>query len=378
MKITKAEVILTKVPTKRPHKMTIGTTTTQDGVFLRLTTDDGVSGWGEAPHMVGTSFAGETQLSVALQLRERLLPAVLGKDPMDIEARQLDMDRVLPRNPRAKSAVNIALYDVVGKALGVPAHRLLGGLVRDRVPLSWSIGSMPPGEGADEAKVMAEKGFGILKLKVGARERDQVQDDVEMAKHVRAAVGPKVRIRADANQGFDVPTAIRITRGMEEHGLESMEQPVAAADLEGMAEVRRAVTCYVMADEGANTPQDVYNVARYRAADLISIYINNGGGITAAKKMAIVCEATGLRGYMGGALEGPIAARACLHVAASSPSVSYGCEMVGPFLLTEDLGTEPIGFEGGALLVPTGPGLGGELDLAKAKRFEIERFSFPA
>jgi muconate cycloisomerase len=222
---------------------------------------------------------------------------------------------------------------------------------------------------------MVAKGFGILKLKVGAREKPD--DDIEMARRVRAAVGPNVRIRADANQGFDVPTAIRVTRGMQESGLESMEQPVGAADLEGMAEVRRAVTCYVMADESANSPQDVYNVARLRAADLISIYINNGGGITAAKRMAVVAEAAGLRGYVGGALEGPIAARACLHFAASSPSVSFGCEMVGQFLLTEDLGTEPISFEGGALVVPTGPGLGGELDESKARRFEVERFSVP-
>jgi muconate/chloromuconate cycloisomerase len=376
MKVTRAEVILTKVPTRRAHKMTIGTTTFQDGVFLKLSTDEGITGWGEAPHMVGTSFAGETQLSVALQLRERLLPAVLGKEPIDIEARQLDMDRVLPRNPRAKSAINIALHDIVGKSLGIPVSRLLGGVVRDRIPLSWSIGMMPFDEGAEEAQAMVAKGFGILKLKVGAREKPE--DDIEMARRVRAAVGPNVRIRADANQGFDVPTAIRVTRGMEESGLESMEQPVGAADLEGMAEVRRAVTCYVMADEGANSPQDVYNVARLRAADLISIYINNGGGITAAKKMAIVAEAAGLRGYVGGALEGPIAARACLHFAASSPSVSFGCEMVGQFLLTEDLGSEAIAFEGGALVVPTGPGLGGELDESKAKKFEIERFSVPA
>lgn len=376
MKLTSADVILTKVPTRRPHKMSIGTTTFQESVFLRLHTDEGVSGWGEAPHMVGYSFAGETQSSVALQLRERLLPAVLGKDPFDIEARQIDLDRAIPRNPRAKSAVNIALHDIVGKALGVPVSRLLGGVVRDRVPLSWSIGSMPFEAGAEEARAMVAKGLRILKLKVGAREVPM--DDAQMARHVRTAVGSEIRLRADANQGYDVQTAIRVVRAMAEWDLESIEQPVGAADLEGMAEVRRAVTCYVMADESANTPHDVYEVARHRAADLVSIYINNGGGISAAKKMAIVAEATGLRGYIGGALEGPIAARACLHVAASSPSVSFGCEMVGPLMLTEDLGTEPIPFEGGALVVPTAPGLGGDLDQDSVAKFELSRFSVGA
>ena len=373
MKLTAAEVILTKVPTRRAHKMTIGTTTNQEAVFLRLETDQGIYGWGEAPHMVGYSFAGETQGSVALQLRERLLPAVLGKDPLDIEARQLDLDRVLPRNPRAKSAVNIALHDIAGKALNIPVSKLIGGVVRDRIPLSWSIGSMGFKEGADEARQMVERGFGIIKLKVGARERHM--DDAEMARQVRDAVGPAVRLRADANQGFDVQSAIRVAHAMAAQELEIMEQPVKAADLEGMAEVRRAVSCYVMADESANSPQDVYEVARHRAADFISIYINNGGGITAAKKMAIVAEAAGLRGYVGGALEGPVASRACLHFAASSPNVSLGCEMVGPFLISDDLGTEPIPFEGGALVVPTTPGLGGDLDDKKVRKYEIGRFS---
>lgn len=372
MKITHAEVILTKVPTRRAHKMAIGTTTFQESVFLKLHTDEGVTGWGEAPHMVGTSHAGETQSSVALQLRERLVPAVLGKSATDIEARQADMDRALPQNPRAKSAVNIALYDVVGTAIGRPVHDLLGGSLRDRIPLSWSIGTMPPVEAAREAVEMADRGFGILKLKIGARER--WQDDVEMAKAVRAAVGDRVRLRADANQGFDVSTAIRVTRAMEELGLEWIEQPVARPDLAGMAEVRRAVTCTVVADESAKNPAEVLDVVKARAADAISIYINTGGGITAAKKMAIIAEVGGLGGYIGGALEGPIAARACLHFGASAPNVTLGCEMIGQFLLAADLSVEPLVFESGALVVPRGPGLGGTLDESRAKPFEIGRF----
>lgn len=372
MKIAEAEIILTKVPTRRSHKMAIGTTTFQESVYLKLRTDDGVVGWGEAPHMVGTSHAGETQSSVALQLRERLIPAVLGRSAFEIEARQADMDRVLPQNPRAKSAVNIALYDAVGKALGRPVYDLLGGRVRDRIPLSWSIGSMPPADGAREADEMVARGWRILKLKVGAREN--AQDDVEMARQVRAAVGDGIRIRADANQGFDVPTAIRIVRGMEEHAaLEWIEQPVKRLDLVGMAEVRRAVGCYVVADESANAPSEVLDVVRERAAHIISIYINTGGGITAAKKMAIIAEVAGLGGYIGGALEGPVAARACMHFGASSPNVTYGCEMVGQFLLEEDLSTEPLVFEDGALHVPDRPGLGGELDEVRAKRYEIGR-----
>ncbi len=372
MKITHAEVILTRVPVRRPHKMAIGTTLFQECVYLRLFTDDGLVGLGEAPHMVGYSGAGETQSSVALQLRERLMPAILGKDPMQIEARQMDLERSIPWNPRAKSAVNMALYDLAGKALHTPVYNLLGGLVRDRIPASWSIGIMPSDASEEEATSMVDKGFTILKVKIGARENPM--DDAEMVRAIREAVGDGVRLRADANQGYDVSTAIRVVRAMDSADLELIEQPVARWDLDGLAEVRRGVGCYVMADESAKSPRDVLELGRRRAADLVSIYINDGGGVSAAKRMAIVAEAADIGCYIGGALEGPIAARACLHFGASTPNVTFGCETTGQFLLEDDLGTEPVPFEDGCLLVPHAPGLGGDLDISKLKGFEVGRF----
>jgi muconate cycloisomerase len=279
------------------------------------------------------------------------------------------MDQVLPWNPRAKSAVNIALYDIAGKALGTPVYNLLGGLVRDRIPLSWSIGTMSFEESIAEANTMVQKGFGILKLKVGVRENPM--DDAELARRVRRAVGDKIRLRADANQGWDLPTAIKVVRKMEESDLEFIEQPTRG---EWLGEVRQATTCYVMADESANSPEDVLDLSRRNAVDLISIYINNGGGITAAKKMAVIAEAARIGCYVGGALEGAIASLACLHFGAATPNIGYGCETGGHFLLTEDLGKEPIPFEDGCLSVPNGPGLGGELDEEKAKHFEVGRF----
>lgn len=373
MRVTHAEVILTKVPVRRPHKMAIGTTIFQECVYLKLFTDEGLIGFGEAPHMVGYSSAGETQSTVALQLKERLLPAILGKDPMQIEALQAELDRAIPQNPRAKSAVNIALYDLAAKALNTPVYNLLGGMVRDRVQLSWSIGIMPFAEGIEEAEMMVEKGFTILKVKVGARENPM--DDAEMVRKIREAVDHKAKLRADANQGYDVHTAIRVVRAMESADLDLIEQPVAHWDLDGLAEVRGAVCCKVMADESANSPRDVLELAKKRAVDSISVYINNGGGIGAAKKMAVIAEAADIDCYIGGALEGPIAARACLHFGASTSSVNLGCEMYGQFLLEEDLGSKPLRFKDGCLLVPTGPGLGGELNPDKVKKFEVGRLT---
>ncbi len=371
MKITHAEVILTRVPTRRLHRMSFATTRHQECVYLRLHTDAGIVGLGEAPHMAGYSGAGETQSSVALQLRERLLPAVLGKDPTQIEARQTDMERAVPWNPRAKSAVNMALYDIVGKAFNTPVYNLLGGLVRDRVPLSWSVPIIEHKEAVADAEEMVKRGLRILKMKTG---HEDPQHDIERFCAVRQAVGDDIRMRADANQAWDVPTAIRVIRSLEPHNIEFMEQPVKVWDLDGLAEVRRATNTYIMADESANSPMDVFNLAKKRAVDLISIYINNPGGIINAKKMAIVAEPAGIGCYVGGALEGPIGARACLHFAASTPNVNWGCEMGGQFLLEADLGSEPIRFEEGALVVPGGPGLGGDLDPQKVARYQIDSF----
>jgi muconate cycloisomerase len=213
---------------------------------------------------------------------------------------------------------------------------------------------------------MVEKGFFILKLKVGVRENPM--DDAEVARRVRKVVGDAIHLRADANQGWDLPTALKVMRAMEESNLEFIEQPTRG---EWLHEVRQATTCYVMADESANSPEDVLNLAKRNAVDLISVYINNGGGITAAKKMATVAEPARIMCYIGGALEGPIAARACLHFGASTPNVTFGCEQSGQFLLKEDLGKEPIQFENGYFLVPHGPGLGGELDEEKAKAYQV-------
>lgn len=371
MKITNAEVLLTRVPTRRPHRMSFATTTQQECVYLRLHTDEGLVGLGEAPHMAGYSSAGETQLSVALQLRERLLPAIMGKDPLQIEQRQLDLERAVPWNPRAKSAVNIALYDLAGKALNTPVYNLLGGLVREQIPLSWSIPIIDIETAVAEAQEMVEMGFRILKMKTGHENPDE---DIARFQAVRSAVGDEVRMRADANQAWDVPTAIRVIRALEPFGIEFMEQPTKASDLDGLAEVRSATNTYIMADESANSPLDVLNLARRRAVDLISIYINNPGGILNAKKMAIVAEPAGIGCYVGGALEGPIGARACLHFAASTPNLTWGCEMGGQFLLEADLGAETIVFENGALLVPHGPGLGGDLDLDRVADYKVDQF----
>lgn len=373
-RIAAVEVQSTRIATSRPHQMAIGTTNFQENVVVKLHADDGTVGYGEAPHMVGHSQKGETPATVRVVLRHKLVPAALGLSPFDQEALSLALDRAVPMNLRAKGALVMAAYDLAGKLLGTPVHNLLGGRVRERIPLSWSLPITDVDAVTEEAVRMVDRGWRILKVKIG---RPEPIEDAAVVNAVRRAVGDEVEIRADANQAYDVKTAIRVIRRMEDAQIGFLEQPVRALDVDGMAEVRAAVGVPIMADEGANVAEDVIELAKRRAADSISIYVIGPGGLNRSRQMAAVCEACGLRGYVGGALESAIGASAGLHLAAASPAIDLGCEMSGQFLLTDDLGAEPIPMVDGALVVPTRPGLGVEVDedkLARYREGDVERF----
>ncbi|MDQ7858109.1 MAG: enolase C-terminal domain-like protein [Armatimonadota bacterium] len=369
MRITGAALTVTHVPVRRPHKMNIGTTHYQELVLVELRTDEGLSGWGEVPHMVRHSLKGESTGTVVSMLREFLIPAVVGLDPRDLEAVHARMARV-PWNYRAKSGIDLACFDLAGKAMGVPAYRLLGGRVRDRVGLSWSIPIVEPAVGIEEAQAMVERGWRIIKVKLG---RPRWDEDVAAARAIRRALPASVSVRLDANQAFDTKTAIRVARALEDEGLDFFEQPTPVGDLEGLRTVKEATTLPVMADESCTTVDDAVALARARAADLFSIYVCSPGGLLPAKKIAIIGETAGIGGYVGGALEGPLGTAAALHLAASSPGITLGCEQVGAYLLVEDLAADPMPMEDGALCVPEAPGLGVSLNPVLVAKYQVER-----
>lgn len=367
MKIISAEVTSTKIPTFRKHRMNIGTTSHQENVIVRLHTDTGLTGYGEAPHMVGHSHNGETPGTVRVVLRDKILPRILGENPSQLERMWDVLQRAVPGNRRAKSAVILACCDLAGKALGTPVYNLLGGKVRDGILLSWSL----PIEDYDmicaEAASMVERGWKVLKLKTG---RADPMDDVEAIKRVRQTVGPDILLRADANQAYDWRTAIRVINGMAEWGLEYMEQPCAYWDLEGLARVRKSVSVPIMVDETLKT-YTLGEIIRSGAADYLSIYVCDPGGILASRKLGAVAEEFHMKGYIGGALESVIGSASGLHIAASSPAISLGCEMFSQYMLEKDISARPLAFQDGCLMVPDGPGLGVEIDEDVISHYQV-------
>lgn len=355
--------------------MAIGTTRNQENVVVKLIAEDGTVGWGEAPHMVGHSQRGETPSTVRVVLSEKLWPAVAGLSAYDQERLGMAMDRAVPGNLRAKGAVIMAAYDLASRATAVPLHALLGGKVRDRVLLSWSLPIQDGKLVVEEALRMVERGWKILKVKIG---RDSPDEDAKVVLDVRKAIGDDVELRVDANQAYDVKAAVRFARQTEAADLGFFEQPVHRDDLDGLAEVRSSVSVPVMADESAHTPEDIVRIGRSRAADCVSIYIIGPGGIHRSREMAIIARSFGMSGYVGGALESTIGASAGLHLAASCPAITLGCEMTGLYLLSDNLSEESIVMEDGALVVPTGPGLGPEVSDSKLAHYrvgEVERLT---
>jgi muconate cycloisomerase len=289
------------------------------------------------------------------------------------------MDVAIKGYPYAKTAIDMALHDIKGKALGVPVYQLLGGLSHERVRIAHSLGIMDVGQARGEAEAAIAEGIRTIKLKVG---RDPAYD-VRIVREIRDVVGSDVDIVVDANQGWPTPkVAIRVIRAMEEYGVRYVEQPVDG--LSGMAQVTQTVNTSIMADESAWTAFDVMEIAERRAADMISMYTTKPGGLLKAKKLAAVAEAAGFPLNVNGSHETGVGNAANLHLVASTAAVTEAgvfpvttvkgqepTEMAGR-MYEDDIVTESFKFEAGALLVPDKPGLGVELDPEKIERYRLQ------
>jgi muconate cycloisomerase len=366
MKIAGVRVIQADIPVARPHKMSFTTLEAVNFVFVRLETADGLVGWGEAACLGGPTWSEESSESVAATIERYIVPWLVGRDASGIEVLSREMARRVHGNPFARAAVEMALWDLNGRALGVPVHRLLGGRVRDRVPLSWSLAVADAGAEIEEARAKVAGGHRIFKIKTAAR---PVAEDVERVRRLREAVGPDVSLRVDANQGWDRPTALRAIRALEPFGLDFVEQPVPRWDFEGMAEIGRRVDVPIMADESCFSPQDALQIARLGGVSILGLKVTKSAGIIGTMAISRIAEAAGMGCYVGCMIETSLGTAAYLQVALAAAPVTWGCELFGPLLLKGDVVREPVRFADGAILALDGPGLGVEVDEGALKEW---------
>lgn len=373
MKITRIETIPVRVPIVPEFQIrgSLGMHLESPFLILKVHTSEGIVGLGEVS--CTPVWSGEDSTTAAHLIRSFLEPALVGEDPRDIERLTIKMRRAVANHPFTKSGLEIALWDILGKATGMPVYRLLGGAVRNGVPIKMSVSGAEPPRAAQLAEFALSKGLTALKVKTGI----EPEADIERVKAVRAVVGPNFRMGVDANGGWSPRVAIQtIRRLVDSCNIYFAEQPVAPLDLQWMVDVRRNVSVPVMADESCYTLQDAMALARAGAADILSVYVGKGGGIGPARKMAAVAEAAGLTCTVGSNLEMGIASAAMAHLATASVGIGaeeFPCDILGPLAYEHDLLAEGLVFLNGRMHAPDKPGLGVELDEAALKRYRVDQ-----
>ena len=364
MKITSVEAIPFRAPRRRPWHAAFGTVLESEYAVVLIQSDEGVVGVGE----IATVW-DRRGVSQAHDVNRLLAPLLIGKDPLRLGELCLAVHRALGKgsNP-AKAGVEIALYDLVGLALGVPVYQLLGGKIRDRVELSFSVSMGPPEQMADEAAALVAQGFRTLKLKAGLDHRA----DLTAFERIRSRVGPEVMLRIDMNAGVASPKeGLRRVRDYEGMRLEFVEQPVAGPDLIGMAFIRERTTVPIMADESLWDSADALAVVRAAAADLANVYVMEAGGLREARQAFAVCEAAGLPGMIGSMPEFGIGTAAQLHLAVTVPNLIVANDCCGFLYHQEDLLEAPLRVADGTITVPETPGLGVRLDRSRLDQWKI-------
>lgn len=374
MKITKITVDSLAVPLLHPYHLSkeYGVFSTATPIVVTMETDEGITGYGECDPW--PLFTGDSAESAGLVIEKHLAPMLMGKDPTNINELHRTMDAIIRNQHLAKSAIDMAAHDIFGKALGVPVHKLLGGSRREKMRCMWSIGGSTPEESAAEVLEAKRLGYYGCMIKIGGPD---YKLDAARTRAVREAVGKDYPLIVDANQGWDVDTAIRYWKLIRDCDILFFEQPLQSWDVQGMAKVRRAIDIPLSADEGVMTMQDARNLIQAEAVDIFSIKVTKNGGIAPAKAICELAAANGIQVFFNSMIEEGITQAASLQIGATCSNIvtTIGHAYFSPNRLKSDISTyhKFIRPEEGSVYIPQGPGLGIELDEDKLNAYRTKQ-----
>jgi muconate cycloisomerase len=367
LKVEAITSTIVDVPTVRRHKLSQTSVTAQSYVIVELRLGNGVVGIGEAATLGGPRWSEESVEAIKANIDGYLAPSLLGLSAEQFTIAGTQMDAAAKRNNAAKAAIETALFDAVGKTLGVPVALLLGGVARDRFPVLWTLASGDVEQEIAEAEAkLTARLHDTFKVKIGAQIPEA---DIARLRRLAAALEGRARLIVDANQAWDETTAMRFLPALAEMGVRLVEQPLPAWNIAGMARARARSDVALMADECVFTSHDMMAVAQAAAADVVSLKLVKHGGLLNLHKVAAVAEAAGIGLYGGCLLESSIGAAAHLHAFAGLRALDWGCEHFGPQILTDDLVQQPLHFADSHVHLPTGPGLGLVLDHDKLRHY---------
>lgn len=361
--IQSIETILADIPTVRAHKLSVATMRTQTLVLVRICCEDGIEGWGEATTIGGLNYGDESPESIKVNIDTHFAPLLIGMDARNVAAAMAKLRKIIQGNRFAKCAIETALMDVQGKRLGIPVSDLLGGRLRDELPVAWTLASGDTKTDIAEAEAMIDqRRHRIFKLKIGAC---AVKEDVAHVLAIKKALGDGVSVRVDVNMAWSEMDAVKGIAALEAGGIDLIEQPVRAELSGAMSRLADRFTVAIMADEALKGPLTALGLANQAAADVFAIKIAQSGGLGPARLVADIAQLAGISLYGGTMLEGPVGTAASAHLFSTFNDLAFGTELFGPLLLTQDILTEPLVYKDFMLQVPTTPGLGISIDREK-------------
>ncbi|MEO5889090.1 MAG: dipeptide epimerase [Ferruginibacter sp.] len=352
--IESVEIYKSPIPLKEPFKISLGTLTHAENVIVKINTNSGLAGYGEcSPFMAINGESMDTCFIVAGYLAKILK----GKDPLDIEACTIAMDSVIYANSSIKSALDMALYDIAAQNAKLPLYAFLGGGKTKDIITDYTVSIDEPKKMAADALKIKTTGFQVIKVKLGRQEKD-----VERIRLIREAVGMEIPLRIDANQGWDVPAAVRILNELASFNIQHCEEPIARWNYMALAGIRKQSPIKIMADESCCDHHDAERLIRLEACDYFNVKLGKSGGIFKALKIIQLAEENGIKIQLGGFLESRLAFTAAAHLALASDAIAY-YDFDTPLMFVEDPVTGGIKYDNeGVVTVPDTPGLGAMMD----------------
>jgi L-Ala-D/L-Glu epimerase len=359
MTIKDVEIYAFDLPLVAPFRISIGEMKAANDVLVRVRTDSGLVGIGEAcpfPPITGETQA--TNIAAAKAIRDMLI----GKDPLAIDAILRLIGPIVHSNPSMVAAFEMACFDILGQAAGLPLYRLFGG---DKSTFESDIttGIDTPAAMAAGVRKHAALGYKTLKVKIGL----DPDEDYERLRAVRQAIGDDIALRIDANQGYTVPQAIYALKKIEPLRIQLVEQPVKASDISGLRTVRSESPIPIMADESLFLPADALKLIGAEACDYMNIKVMKAGGILNSIRIAHIADAANMRCMVGCMLESRIALTAAAHVVASQGNIVFA-DLDGNAEHTADPVVGGMTTKAGIVTMPETPGLGCDIDPAFLKK----------
>jgi o-succinylbenzoate synthase len=353
VEIRSIEVARQSVPLTKPFKTALRTVYQAESVIVMIKLSGGRIGYGEAPPTV--VITGDSMDSIVSAITNVFTPILMNQNVLQYESLLQQLHHSIIGCSSAKAAVDMAIYDLVSQCAGMPLYRFLGGF-RDKLETDFTVSVNSPEEMGEDAVQYMQSGFRTLKIKVG---KDDIARDIHRVQEVRRRVGADIRIRVDANQGWQPKDAIRAIRRMEDLGLdlELVEQPVHAQDIQGLKMVTAAVETTIMADESVFSPRQAFEVIRCRAADMINIKLMKAGGIYKAQLINQLAEEFGMECMVGSMMESRVAVTAAAHFAASKKNVTK-IDLDTPLMLSDDPVIGGVRYDGPLISLTDEPGLG--------------------